>query len=375
MAALVFVMVTVMTMSTAVAWGDTAAGAAARINGWGIGLTAVVSGNTVNVTGAANVGTTPLPPVPGWAPGEHANLVINSGVTVMWNATLTGNIPNRALLAVGGQGHFIVGPNGEISNLGTALEATNYGAPGGSPGGMAVTVSSGGVVSMSQSNLCDDGGHSVALMADDGWANTITIEDGGEVSAPYGFAISVASSSSLNRGNAAGIRGLVFVGNGDAIIDVYGDVTTRAWPNFAEMNIPPSSIRINTMAGATWTISTHLRIALDAFNIRSHGNVTVSGNPGILEVRGRVVEIEPDAELIVNGTARFDVDEVINDGLIAGTGALETTAPITGDGEVQIDQQGTDSRRSGSSGCNAGFGFGALALIAALLGVQKTRRR
>jgi hypothetical protein len=77
----------------------------AEINGWGIGLSAALSGNTVTVTGSAA--------------GQNVNrsLEIPENVTLDWKADYSGEVASESMLYFSGKGTVDIS-GGKINNSG-----------------------------------------------------------------------------------------------------------------------------------------------------------------------------------------------------------------------------------------------------------------
>ncbi|MCL1808819.1 MAG: S-layer homology domain-containing protein [Clostridiales bacterium] len=139
------------------------------------GLTASVSGSTVTVNGSAHRTT-------------NLNLNINSGVTVNWNAVLTGNATaNDYLLTLSGNGTFTIGLGGSIT-VSSGAGGTVY-----ISGGVTLNVAGGSIES-------PGAGSAVTIAA--GTAGVgINISGGSISSVPNGYAINDGSGMTASSNN------------------------------------------------------------------------------------------------------------------------------------------------------------------------------
>ena len=139
------------------------------------GLTASVSGSTVTVSGAANR-------------TANLNLNIDSGVSVNWNAVLTGNATaNDYLLTLSGSGTFTLGPGGNIT--------VSSGAGG------TVYISGGVTLNVAGGSIGSPGAGSAVTIAAGTAEVEINVSGGSISSVPNGYAINDGSGMTASSNN------------------------------------------------------------------------------------------------------------------------------------------------------------------------------
>jgi len=343
--------------------------------GAGVALSATGTGTPVdpivvdgNVTGAIN----------------ELYLGDTSGLTIYWNASLTGNPLTHNLLSMDGTGHLIIRPGGVISRttVGPGIGDTIGAGDSGNGAQATITVESGGTVSNLHWELVDFGDDDLEIPVALNVYGTVNIRDGATVSAPYGAAI-VVNNINLPASAAEGITGWVTLYDLDSRtfrMYGYGYHYSRVWApldGFEEWAVTT----VTTTRNAVWTIGGGQdvveMILRDGFRHVIEGKVIVAANPGRYVLQGDL-EIQRDGEIYIQGAFDFAGGTVTNrnpDGfLVADGAALTSSAPSVFYGYEPVDgilPSGVDRRplttdSSSSSGCNAGAEFGALMFVAAL---------
>ncbi|MDR1623068.1 MAG: hypothetical protein LBS00_11900, partial [Synergistaceae bacterium] len=354
----VFLCATVMpSFFPSMSWAD-AKSVAAAINAYEDGeLEAVPSGSIVTVTGTETNATTAL------------NLDI-TGVTVIWNATLTGHYkavaPQSALVLVSGKGNFNV--SGVIFND-TLFDTA------------AVEVRNGAALAVKGMVKAEGKGAS-AIYSKHG---RIKVEKGGKVQSPQGLAIGIyageGDSSELSAVTLEDTTGLVgevaLVEDGRYVSTFYGTTTIdydmnaidRGKDKKRSLLVIAEKAEVLVTHNAHFTVGANVDMEIKKGSILlSGGTVTLEGtlknegaisnsgtfvNKGTLTNKGTMVNtgsITNDGKLVNEGIFDTMMGKVVNNGLIDNTrGKIDGEKNITGRGDM------VDSRNGG--GCNMGLGF------------------
>ncbi|MDR2174774.1 MAG: hypothetical protein LBO82_02405 [Synergistaceae bacterium] len=372
------------------AWAD-AKNVAAAIHAYASGdLRAVPAGNRVTVTGTKAGAKTPL------------SLDI-TGVTVVWNAALSGNFraarPGSALVLLSGRGNFDVSPSGVIFNDASAdiaaVELRN---------GAALSV--GGTVGAT-------GSRASAIYSRHGG---ITVEKGGKVQAPRGAAIRTYAHagdrpelSSVTLKDTAGLVGeAAVVKDGRRVSTFYGStvidsgtVFDTAFSDGADKRpllVIAEKAEVALTRSARFTEGEGVDMKIEkGGSLLSGGTVTLRGtlqndgeisnsgtfvNKGMFANRGTIVNtgtIVNDETLENAGTLDTEKGKIVNNGVIDNArGKIKGTKNISGRGKIIAPY------RDGG-GCSAGLGLAGLAASAGagMLGIlyrtlyneQRLRRR
>jgi hypothetical protein len=362
---------------TSAAWAD-ADSVADSIDDYSDGeLDAVSSGNRVTVTGAMLHAKTPL-------------VLDITGVTVVWNATLTGSFkaadPGSALMIVSGGGTFEVSPNGSIHNDASfdiaTIELRN---------GAALVVR--GTVGAS-------GDYASAIHAKHG---RVTVERGGTVRSPQGVAITAYSHekdrpdlSSVTLKDTAGITGEVTLLKGNKHVSTfYGSVKVGYDIGIGYDGKDKSKRPLIVVAeGAELILTRSARFeggpGVDV-EIEKGGTLISAGRVilgGTLQNAGEIANSGTftNKGTITNSGEIVNTGAFVNDGTLINKGTLDTTEGTVAnsgridnihgriDGRKNIGGRGTVIDPHSDGGCDAGLGFAGLAALLGA-GVFTTLRR
>ena len=279
---------------------------ARRISGWNGGgtgrLSAAVSGDTVTVTGNVTDATATL------------RLNIPAGVTVVWQAALTGSPignPGRVsgLINVIGDGTFEVA-SGKIEKTGNdGYSAAILSGEGNNKDNGAVIVSGGIVRSTS--------GRGIRAW---GAGRTVTIS-GGTVSCTYGTAISYNSTLTISGGTVESTNGSAIVAFGRLTIS--GGKVSGASGN--------SAAHRTVISAADARDARPVQITISGGTVESKVNegIAIHVNRGTVEVSGGTVEARGDGATAIHAGHGVTVSGgtvSATDGMAISTGVNSTVS-------------------------------------------------
>jgi len=363
-------------ISSTTANAATASGLSAQINAIS-GLSADVAGNVVIVTGTAHLTTNLL-------------LNIDAGVTVNWNATLTGNATaNNYLLTLTGSGAFTLGDGGRISAT-TGAGGTVY-----ISGGVTLNVTDGAIESPGS-------GSAVTIAAGTLWAViNINGNNGKIASVPNGYAINDGSGMTASINNtiinisaglvesgsacairSTGIASVVTVSGGEVRNNAASNTNSTIYMNYAPApnddrnNIVVSGgiVRTTNAGNQSYVLQSTQNILISGGEVRALAGraINLVGNNSTATVTGGRVSTVSGAAISTATTTLDEVNDasvVISGGVIEATGTgtavritgANSTVEISGDAKVlatsglAIDASGRPG--SDSVRVNGGFVF------------------
>jgi len=369
------IVLTAIPFVSTVAYAANTADLATQINAVD-GLSAAVEGSTVNVTGTA---------------ARNANLAlsIDAGVTVNWNATLTGNATaNNYLLTLSGSGAFTLYGGGSISATsgaggtmyisdGVTLNVSDGGSIENPGSGSAVTIAAG--TQNAEINVC---GGAISSMP-----NGYAINDGSGMSASANNTQINISSGLVEAGSACAIRStgiasVVAVSGGEVRNAAASNTNSVIYMNYAPApdnglnNIIVSGglVRTANAGNQSYVLQTSQNVLISGGEVQALAGRAINlvgGNSTAAVTGGRVSTVSGTAI----STATTTLDEVnnakivISGGIVEATGTgravvitgYNSTAEISGDAQVlaksglAIDASGRPA--AGSVTVSGGFVF------------------
>jgi endo-1,4-beta-xylanase len=334
-----------------------------------LGLTTTVNGSTVTVTGSHS---------------SSINLALDGGLTLVWNARITGSSSGALINAVGG-GTLSIGSDSSIVNAtGDAIvtdgDVVINGGEITANGDNAVAVSAGGSVSVNRGAVSANGANGVSIHAD----GRVSVA-GGMVSATGDDGVAV---------EADGANSTLTL-NGDAVIVSDQSVSVSGGVNKTQgvlIEGNRGTVYGQTAIDHDLTIKSRVTLTLPAGAVlKNNAKLTVAGT--IDNTSG--AKIDNFGTITVSGTLDNENSSIRNYGKIDGGGSIDNTSgsvinysgasvTTTVSGNPVVNEQqdpgtpdtpnnpGTSDSGAGGGGCSAG-GFGAALML--LAGAVLIRRR
>ena len=316
------------------AMGADAASIAAQINAVS-GLSAVAEASTVTVSGSST---------------NMANLTLNidSGVTVEWNANVTGRATaNNYVLTLTGGGTFNVADGGTVANAATSAGGTIY-----INGGITLNVNSGGLIDSPTT-----GSGSAVTIAGNVTDAVININTDGLIrSVPGGYAINDGSGFTQSSNNTqininggkveAGTAGAIRSTGSASVVTVNADSVVTSEPSsnvspVISMNCdPPPTIPIYNVIINGGTVQT-TNAGTGSFVIQTSQSVQI--NDGLVKsIAGRGINLvgENSVATVTGGTVTTETGTAVSTATTTLEKITNARVEVTG-GTVEATGTGT----------------------------------